>query len=358
MYIFIKILLFLLAIAGSILSWKLFSDSKKARFIAFYTLAISLIALNQILSFYNSTIDIFPIFNTFTGYFLTPLIFLHSILLFKITNLKKLVYKHFIVSIPFLCIIIYWIFDDYRRKLLGYNNNSYITILLVVQCFVYTLLLIFFLNKRKKIILGIKPTLQYQRIRLSITLFLIQALITATILFENFISHDHLTDYLVLFIFLLFMVQVLLIFFLQKKYPTFFKENDRLFHFSNKGTDVVEVYTSESAPPVLQELQKLMSEQKIFKDSSLSLTRLANELNIAEHTLSKILKDSYNLTYTQYISFQRLKEVKKLLQQSTTSDIRINEIMYEVGFNSRSAFNTWFKRNTGFTPTEFKKSPE
>lgn len=358
MYLVIKILLFLLAITGSILSWKLFSVPKKARFIAFYTLAISLIALNQILSFYNSTIDIFPIFNTFTGYFLTPLIYFHSISLFKINNLKKLVYKHFLVSIPFLCIIIYWIFDDYRRKLLGYNNNSYITILLVVQCFVYILLLIFFLNKRKKLILGIKPTLQYKRIRLSITLFLIQALITATILFENFTSYDNLTEYLVFFIFSLFMVQVLLILFIQKKYPTFFKENDKLFHFSNKGTDVVEVHKNESALPVLQDLQKLMSEQKIFKDSTLSLTRLAIELNIAEHTLSKILKDSYNLTYTQYISFQRLEEVKKLLKQSTTSDIRINEIMYEVGFNSRSAFNTWFKRNTGFTPTEFKKSSE
>ncbi len=262
MYLVIKILLFLLVITGFILSWKLFSVPKKARYLAFYILAISLIALNQILSFYNSTIDIFPIFNTFTGYFLTPLIFFHGISLFKITNLKKLVYKHFIISVPFLCIIIYWIFDDYRRKLLGYNNNSYITILLVVQCFVYTLLLIFFLNQRNKIIQGIKPTLQYKRIRFSITLFLIQAIITATILFENFTSYDSLSEYLVLFIFSLFMVQVLLIFFLQEKYPTFFKENDKLFHFSNKGTDVVEIYKSQSGRPVLEELQKLMSEQK------------------------------------------------------------------------------------------------
>lgn len=358
MYLVIKTLLFLIVIMASILSWKLFAVSKNTRFIAFYTIVISLIAFNQILTYYNSTIDIFPIFNTFTGYFLTPLLFFHIISLFKIKNLKKLVYQHFLMSIPFLCIIIYWIFDDYRRKLLGFENNSYITILIAIQCFIYIVLLIIFLRQRKKIILEIKPTIQFKRIRFSIELFLINCLITVALLIENFTLYINLTEYIVLFIFILFMIQVLLIFLKQEKYPIFFKENDNLFHFSNKVKNGVDLFKSKSEINVLQELQKLMSDQKIFKDSKLNIKSLANELNIAEHNLSKILMDSYNLTYSQYISFQRLKEAKKLLKQSINSGTRINEIMYEVGFNSKSAFNTWFKKNTGFTPTEFKKGSQ
>ncbi|RIV71950.1 AraC family transcriptional regulator [Flagellimonas aequoris] len=358
MYSVIKGLLFLVFIMGSILSWKLFSFPRKTKFIAFYTLSITLIACNQMLSYYSSNIEIFPIFNTFIGYFLSPLLFFQCISLFKINDFKKLFYRHILVSIPFLCIIIYWIFDDYRRKLLGYGNNSYITILLVVQYFVYLLLLILFLGKRKGLMRGIKPTLQFKRIRLTVILFLIQALITIAMLFENFTSYEGLTEYLVFFIFLLFMGQLVLIFYNHNKYLNFFTGNDEPIHFTNEGYDKVGWVKSESSKEVLLELQKLMSEQKLFKDSSLNLKRLADELHMAEHTLSKILKDSYNLTYSQYISFQRLEEAKKLLIQSRDNGARINEIMFEVGFNSKSAFNTWFKKRTGFTPTEFKKGSE
>lgn len=355
MYSIIKALLFLLVIVGSILTWDLFSNPKKTKYIAFYTLTITLIALNQILAYYNTTIGIFPIFNTFTGYFLSPLLFFQCISLFPVNNLKKLLYRHLMVSIPFFCAIVYWIFDDYRRKLLGFNNNSYITILLVVQFFIYLLLLIVFLNKRRKLILAVKTTLQFKRIRLAMILFLIQMVITVSMLVENFTANDGLSEFLVFFIFLLFMVQVLFIFFIHQNNPKFFTENDILIHISNEGNNESVSFKNESSRPVLQELQKLMTEQKIFKDSSLSLKRLADELNVAEHTLSNILRDNYNLTYSQYVSFKRLEEAKKLLEESRHNDLRINEIMFGVGFNSKSAFNTWFKKNTGFTPTEFKK---
>ncbi|MCW5518110.1 helix-turn-helix domain-containing protein [Muriicola sp. Z0-33] len=358
MHLVIKTLLYLITISGSIISWKLFSGSKNSRFIAFYSLVISLIAFNQILSFYNSAIVVFPIFNSFTGYFLIPLMFFHIISLFKIKNLKKIVLKHFKVNIPFLCIIIFWIFDDYGRKLLRFNSNSYITILITVQCSFYIILLIIFLRKRRKLIQEIKTTLQFKRIRFAITLFLIQSIITVLLLIENFMRFNNLDEILVLSIFFLLTTQISLIALFQRKYPIFFKENDRLFIISKKLNNNIEILKSDSELNVLKELQKLMSDQKIFKNSKLTLKSLAKELNIAEHNLSKILMDSYNLTYTQYISFQRLEEAKKLLRQSVNGDTRVNEVMYEVGFNSKSAFNTWFKKYTGFTPTEFKKGSE
>jgi AraC-like DNA-binding protein len=135
----------------------------------------------------------------------------------------------------------------------------------------------------------------------------------------------------------------------------FFRENDNLSHITLKTKNNLEVFEGDSNYQVLQDLQKLMSEQKVFKDSHLNLNGLSTKLNVSELTLSKILKDSFNLTYSQYISFQRLEEAKKLLKEAHNNDIRINEIMYEVGFNSKSAFNTWFKKNTGFTPSAFKK---
>ena len=340
------------------MSWKLFAASKNTKFVAFYTLSVTLIAFNQILSYYNSTIEIFPIFNTFTGYFLCPLLFFQCVSLFHIKSLKKRVMQHFLVSIPFLCVITYWIFDDYRRKLLGYTHNSYITLLLVGQCVVYILLLAKFLNDRKEFLQRIRPTLQYKRIRFTLLLFLIQVLLTAVILVENFASIYMADQYLVFFIFMLVLVQLALIFFIHTKRPAFFTENDRLVQLSDEGKDKDGPLKEQAANPVLKELQRLMAEEKRFKDAGLTLKRLAEELNVAEHTLSGILKDAYHLTYTQYISSLRLEEAKKLLIQARAGDARINEIMYEVGFNSKSAFNTWFKKNTGLTPSAFKKGSE
>ncbi len=358
MNLYIEVLLFSILFIGFFSFYSLLAISKNSKFIAFYTLIISLISLNQILSYYNQAIIIFPIFNSLTGFLLVPLLFFHTITLFNIKNLKFVIYRHFIASIPALCIIIYWIFDDYRRKLLGINNNSYITILIALQIIVYSFILFHFLNDKKLLIRDIKPTLQYRRIRFSIKLFIIQFLITVCLMLENFSANVVLSQYLVLVIFGLLLTALLMILYKWKKIPLFFRDNDKLSHFSHKIKKHLEIIKSDSNYQVLQELQKLMSEQKVFKDSNLNLKTLGNKLNITEHNLSKILMNSYNLTYSQYISYQRLEETKKLLKESINSDIRINEIMYEVGFNSKSAFNTWFKKNSGFTPTEFKKGSQ
>jgi AraC-like DNA-binding protein len=358
MNIYTEALLFFILIIGFYLSAKLFVISKNSKFLAFYTLTISLISLNQILSYHDQSIIVFPIFNSLTGFLLAPLLFFHTISLFNLKNLKSLIYKHFIASIPALCIIIYWIFDDYRRKLLGYNNNSYITILIALQFLIYIFLYIYFINENKLFIKAIKPTLQYRRIKLSITLFIIQFLITICLILENFSINIVSSQYLVFLIFGLLLTLLLMILNEWKRNPLFFRENDNLSHISLKIKNDIEIIKGDSNFQLLQDLQKLMSEQKVFKDSSLNLNGLSTMLNISEQSLSKILKDSFNLTYSQYISLQRLEEAKKLLKEAHNNDIRINEVMYEVGFNSKSAFNTWFKKNTGFTPTEFKKGSQ
>ncbi|WP_339918368.1 AraC family transcriptional regulator [Yeosuana marina] len=358
MNFYTETLLVSILLLGFYLSKKLFVLSKNSKLIAFYTLTISLISLNQILSYYDQTVIIFPIFNSLTGFLLAPLLFFHTISLLNIKNLKSIIYKHFIASIPALCIIIYWIFDDYRRKLLGYNNNSYITALIALQFLVYMFLLIYFIKDNKLLIKAIKPTLQYRRIKFSITLFLIQFIITICLVVENYLIDDMSSQYLVFLIFGLLMTQLLMIFNEWKSNPLFFRENDNLTHITFKTKNDLGIIKNDSDNLILQDLKKLMSEQKIFKDSNLNLNGLSAKLNISEHTLSKILKDTFHLTYSQYISFQRLEEAKKLLEETHNNDLRINEIMYEVGFNSKSAFNTWFKKNTGFTPTAFKKGSQ
>lgn len=358
MGLYTEAILLSILLIGLYLSNKLFMISKNSKLVAYYVLTISLISLNQILSYYDETIIVFPIFNSLIGFLLAPLLFFYTVSLFNVKNLKSIIYKHFITSIPALGIIIYWIFDDYRRKLLGYNNNSYITILIALQYLVYIFLLIYFLNENKLLIKAIKTTLQYKRIKFSVTLFIIQFLVTICLILENFSITILSSQYLVFIIFGLLLTQLLMILYKWKINSLFFRENDNLSHITLNTDSDFGAIKNDSDYQILQDLQKLMSEQKIYKDSNLNLNGLSSKLNVPEHTLSKILKDAFNLTYSQYISFQRLEETKKLLEEAHTNDLRINEIMYEVGFNSKSAFNKWFKKNTGFTPSEFKKGSQ
>jgi AraC-like DNA-binding protein len=50
-----------------------------------------------------------------------------------------------------------------------------------------------------------------------------------------------------------------------------------------------------------------------------------------------------------------LKKAKQMLTDPDKKDFTVLEILYDVGFNSKSSFITAFKKHTGYTPTEYRK---
>jgi AraC-like DNA-binding protein len=44
-----------------------------------------------------------------------------------------------------------------------------------------------------------------------------------------------------------------------------------------------------------------------------------------------------------------------ILKTPSKKEFTVLEVLYEVGFNSKSSFNTAFKKHTGLTPTQFRK---
>lgn len=111
--------------------------------------------------------------------------------------------------------------------------------------------------------------------------------------------------------------------------------------------------TSTRKQQVIKKLQYLMDVEKLYSNSSLNLPTLAAKLEIPVPYLSQIINEEYNMSFPEYINAIRIKEAKPLLLNNQ-KEYTIQQIMYEVGFNSKSAFNNAFKKNTGCTPSELR----
>lgn len=105
-----------------------------------------------------------------------------------------------------------------------------------------------------------------------------------------------------------------------------------------------------------QRLESFMKEKKPFLEFNLSLAELASNLRLKERFLSQFINTYRHMSFQDYVNSYRIKEAKKLIEESNGTGKTILEIAYESGFNSKSAFNHSFKKHTHTTPTAYKKS--
>jgi AraC-like DNA-binding protein len=109
--------------------------------------------------------------------------------------------------------------------------------------------------------------------------------------------------------------------------------------------------TLETAENTMKKLQNLM-EAGLYKDSTLTLRKLAHELDLSQHHLSQIINEQTQASYYDLLNQYRISEAKRLL---THSNMSVIDITYEAGFNSKSSFYTEFKRQNNCTPGQFKQ---
>lgn len=114
--------------------------------------------------------------------------------------------------------------------------------------------------------------------------------------------------------------------------------------------------TSGQIEAYRKELLDLFSADKPFLDPQLSLADLSEKLSVSTKHLSQVINQSFNKSFFDFINTYRIQEVQQILIESVDEKLTVLEAMYKVGFNSKSSFNTAFKKETGQTPTEFRKT--
>jgi len=99
-----------------------------------------------------------------------------------------------------------------------------------------------------------------------------------------------------------------------------------------------------------------MSTQEKYLNSELTIDDLANELALTPKIVSQIINEGYSCNFFDFVNKFRVEEAKSLLSSRTDDKMTIQEVMYDAGFNSKSSFNTAFKKFTKLTPTQFKNN--
>ena len=115
--------------------------------------------------------------------------------------------------------------------------------------------------------------------------------------------------------------------------------------------------TDSEKAKYLQKLRDYFHQQKPYLNPELTITEVASKLNVSVKYLSQVINESLGKNFYDFINSYRIEEAKQQLKNETDSRKTILEVLYESGFNSKSAFNSAFKKHTGFTPTEFRKQP-
>lgn len=102
----------------------------------------------------------------------------------------------------------------------------------------------------------------------------------------------------------------------------------------------------------LTKLESAINAEKIFLDPLLTLEKLSKILKIPKNHLSLLINENYALNFNELINQLRINEAKTIIN-SNNGELKIIDIAYQVGFNSKSTFNMAFKRYTGETPSMF-----
>jgi len=113
--------------------------------------------------------------------------------------------------------------------------------------------------------------------------------------------------------------------------------------------------SDEKKIELLENLKKTMLSQKPFLKSTFSLDQLSKELNTNRSYLSKVINESFNMNFPNFVNEYRIKEACRLISAKKHESETIQSIAEDVGFNSPSAFNNAFKKFTGVTPSFYIK---
>ncbi|MEO0585441.1 MAG: helix-turn-helix domain-containing protein, partial [Bacteroidota bacterium] len=129
--------------------------------------------------------------------------------------------------------------------------------------------------------------------------------------------------------------------------PSTFHLTDRKYKKSLLSKDVI--------PDLRKKLLYWMEDHQPFLDPHLTLKALAEQIQLPPNQLSQLLNESFEQNFSDFVNAYRLEVFKEKMGNPQNRHLTLLALAYESGFNSKTVFNTYFKKITGLTPRAYQK---
>ncbi len=114
--------------------------------------------------------------------------------------------------------------------------------------------------------------------------------------------------------------------------------------------------TSKQSKEIVVKLNKVITEQELFINPQLTLSDLAETVDISTNMVSQSLNENLDKNFYEYINSFRLDHFIELFNNPKFKQFTILAVALESGFNSKSTFNAFFKKSLGKSPSEYFKN--
>ena len=97
-----------------------------------------------------------------------------------------------------------------------------------------------------------------------------------------------------------------------------------------------------------------MDTNRPYLNPELTLHSLADQLALTPRELSELINGTLGVHFFDFVNGYRIKAAKEILREERTKTIL--DVLHQVGFNSKSSFNTAFKKHVQMTPTAYRRA--
>jgi AraC-like DNA-binding protein len=105
---------------------------------------------------------------------------------------------------------------------------------------------------------------------------------------------------------------------------------------------------------ILGAIETLFNQENCYRNSRLNLDLLCEKLGDLPYVVSQAINQSEYQNFYRLVNQYRVTEAQSLLLENM--DRPILDIAYSVGYNSKSTFNTAFKKYSGLSPSDYRKA--
>lgn len=341
------------------------------RILGFWLLAIGgMFALNVVKLHYEATQDFWPISLTLSTSF--P-IFLYIYTKYVVSDYSRFQYVDYLHFVPLLvgCVVlVYFVpsltqgIEEFKEELNNINSPNEVGYVFRLYIWAYCLLaLIFIISYRRKI----KNYFSFQSYKNSLNWLIF--IIVSFLVIYNYIIYISTKYYLGAAMphieafrsgaLLLFVYIISFWGFKQNQLATNIR-SPKLNFLKKDDESESKRYTKSGLSPKKAEQYALklidyMDHSEAWKNNELNVAALSDATDIPKHHITQVLNENIQKNFYTFVNEYRVKLAMEMIVSPKYDSLSFVGIAFESGFNSKTAFNIFFKKYTGMTPTEYKK---